>query len=409
MNNSPFGRRPQTRIAPPVPAMPGMYPQMQHRPNYQLLGDAGSSMGLGGIYTITQDKKTEEFSLDYTEDRYKTPDKIYGNIQWHIDYYWAGFVNMNYVSGLLLTGSPGAGKTEISRALCNKAIDAGLRVIVITNIKYSPELIAFLDKQDDTLMFFDEFGKVFNYHTQGKMLTLLSNTFGRRRICIIADNDINGISDAIKNRPGRLRYSKDMIKLDPSVLEDYLKHNPVKPDFKISLMALYRKSLVFIYDHLQALVSEHHFMPDLPFKDILGVLNLSGFEGKAKFILSEVIKLAENGDETLIDELAISSVPNILYKDRVNEDYIYEVNIKDLNYKPEDDTQAPPAFLGGGVEALPKGVLAKVDCSITNLLSSEPKSMVFKTDGYKVTYTLSDDPGIKDDGKNNYRQRYTRS
>lgn len=299
--------------------------------------------------------------------------------------------------------------TEIARSLCNKAVNVGMRVINVSNVKYSPELIAFLDKQEDTLMFFDEFGKVFNYSAQGKMLPLLSNTFGRRRICIIADNDLSGISTAIKNRPGRLRYSKDIIKLDPTVMEDYLKYNPVAPDFKVGLMTLYRKSLVFIFDHLQALVTEHQFNPELPFKDILNVLNLSGFEAKPMFLLSSVI-LVKDGEETPIDMELCSSYPNILYKDRVNEDYIYKVTIKDPEYKPADNEKVdviPSRFNHG--DSLPKGVLTRLDCSVNTLVDSEPKSMTFVSDGYKIVYTLTtDEKNVKDDGANNYNQPYIR-
>lgn len=339
-----------------------------------------------GIYNIKEFKSedgTMQYQLEFRRESFKVPERIYGNTSWFIQHYWKGFVDRNYKAGILLTGKAGAGKTDIGKILANKCIDAGMRAVMVTNIKYTPKLIQFLDELDNVVMFYDEFSKVFRYGEQSKMLTLLSNTLDFRRISIITENDLSSISEHIRNRPGRIFYSKHLPKIDITVITDYLSEQTLAKDFKEDIMKLYKVSLGFVYDHLQAIVEQCKRSPELEFKQIIDLLNLDQFSKEDVYSLSKLVKLDSDGKETEELDIKLYEVkPGVIKIDELERGFQYSVIEKPKDGEKDDK---PNSRFGNNDSDKETILVGK-----GNMDELYDKEIVFKTGKYKVVFKETD-------------------
>ena len=246
-----------------------------------------------GIFLLKINPATKEYFLDKKEFQYKTPNKYYGEVKSYIDFYWRSIVRNNYNGGVMLTGQKGSGKSLIAMELSNRAIQAGMRVVEITKVQFRPELLEYLDKLDNAVLFFDEFGKNFNKQQQDQMLTLLNNSLGKQRIVLITENNKINISDFIRSRPGRIRYAMHFNKLSRKTLLDYCSEFPIEEDFMADLLRVYDKAVEFQFDHLKVIVEEHLNNKDIPLDELLTLLNLDSIAMKKVLIPIEAINIKE--------------------------------------------------------------------------------------------------------------------
>ena len=254
-----------------------------------------------GIFEIVKNNDNKDFFLRYKEYLYKTPKKLYGGMEDYINFYWKSFERDKYVGGLLLTGQKGSGKTVISSVLCNKAIARGLRVVEIVNIRYSPELLKFLDSLDNVVLFFDEFGKNFTTREQDKMLTLLSNINGKERLVFITENNPDRISEFIRNRPGRVKYSLHFNKLPLRVVEEFCSEFDIDEVFYKEFLEAYKTTIMFQFDHLETIVKEHINNKDMEFKKLIEVLNIEGLIGEKRLKFRDMYRKDSDAKLTLTE------------------------------------------------------------------------------------------------------------
>jgi len=258
--------------------------------------------GYPGVYEVISinENGNRRFELKEISKKYNVPPKLYGKLNFYINFYWKAFRRTNFKSSVLLTGIAGAGKTEVGKVLSNRCIEYGLRVISITNIRFSVELLRFIEELEGVVLFFDEFGKNFQWNDQQKMLTLFSNTLDRERVVIITENEIDNISSFIRNRPGRVRFAKHFEKLESETVKEYLEEYPLSNSFKDDLMELYNTASVFAFDHLKGIVDEHLANLEIPFKDLIDLLNLGLFK-KDLFLHIQAIKYT--GDDEQLSKI----------------------------------------------------------------------------------------------------------
>jgi len=272
-----------------------------------------------GIYVIKKNiingKKVP--ILEFKTKRYSTPPKLYGELKDLVNYFWQAFKLKGYKGGVMLTGEPGSGKTELAKSLANKAIDEGMRVIDLSNIRLDEDTIEFLSTLDNVVLFFDEFYKIVG-HNQNKLLTLLSNPNDLKRIVIITENDRYNISRFIRNRPGRIRYSKHFDKLPFSVVKEYLEDFDIDEDFKRELIELYKKMPKFAFDHLKAIVDEYLLFPNLTLEEIVDNLNLDFITGSKKIVIQEVEYNGKGYPVSKSEELELDLFMNTIMKLRVD-------------------------------------------------------------------------------------------
>lgn len=255
-----------------------------------------------GVYTVIkldiEDKNMPDmlkFRLVKTSDRFVLPDVLYGDINQTAIRVWNTFAINKKSTGILLTGNSGSGKSLLGEVISNLAISKGLPVVIVTNINVSPDMLLFLTKLNDVVIFLDEYGKSIKYGDQEKMLSFFSDTT-TRKLFIITENDKYDVSRYIRDRPGRIRYHIDYTKTPKNIVLDYLNKNVMDRGVKMEILELYQSSREFSFDHLQAIVSEHLRYPNNTIEDIVGILNL-GILQRPYYVKVDKIELLINHTE----------------------------------------------------------------------------------------------------------------
>lgn len=182
--------------------------------------------------------------------------------------------------GVALIGRKGSGKTRTLKLFAGKAIEMMMPVIIISQAFSGPDFNEWIGQIEQPIMLaFDEFDKTYapsndedhsdNPRSQDGILALLQGTVsGGKKLFVFTANKDSGISNYLKNRPGRIRYTKYYEGLSQSAIIDYAtKHLADKSDQKVSgLLGVSRLTQDFSFDMLQAIVNEMNLFKEDAYK-----------------------------------------------------------------------------------------------------------------------------------------------
>lgn len=212
-----------------------------------------------GVYSLRYDTAINQYYLTKQED-FKLPAKIYGNqdviYRWLRSYHENSTKNM----GIILSGIKGGGKTITAQKFC---IESQLPVIVINEPFEGADFINFLINPEigQAIIFIDEFEKVFDqdrYYDKNKardLLTLMDGTYQTRLIFLLTVNTYN-LSDYFVNRLNRVKYRKDYIDLEQSVIDDVIDDMLINKDHRDSIRVFFEKINMCTFDLLVNLIKE---------------------------------------------------------------------------------------------------------------------------------------------------------
>jgi len=263
---------------------------LEYGPNIKpiMLGDlvTGNKKLPAGIFNLVHNPVMDKLEIIPAADRrFKLPDKIYGRLPDYAHHFWDAYTKTKDNLGVLLTGEKGTGKSELSKLICNLAVDNQYPVLNVYSVeeKKIPELIELVESLGDIVIFMDEFGKNFPVYLQDKLLPLLSSSNGGKKLFLITENSYFLLSTFIRSRPGRARYHLDFKRLESEVVEEYMADFPISKQFKEQILRFYEKSNRFTFDYLKTLIAEHITFPNMPFEDLVKLLNID--ELKTKFYM----------------------------------------------------------------------------------------------------------------------------
>jgi hypothetical protein len=239
-----------------------------------------------GVYYLRKQDNVHYIEPDI--ERFTLPKKLYGNVEQLALRFWNTFAVSEKSIGVILTGNSGSGKTEQAQVTANIAIDCGLPVIVVTDINADIDTVKYINGVTDAVILFDEFSKNFNMQLQEKMLTMLSGINRTKKLFFITENNKHTISSFIRSRPGRALYRIDYSRIEESIITEYCADYNVDPKFHNDLKNIYKKSIVFSFDHLQALVKEHLAHPNDSLEYLLTILNLDILTKDIMYIVKEI-------------------------------------------------------------------------------------------------------------------------
>ena len=262
-----------------------------------------------GVYYIRSYliDKTPYYRLEYAYPRYELPERIYGDVKDNMVRVWNEYAISGKSTGVMLTGESGNSKTLSGQILSNLAIDNDIPVVMVTEINFTIELIAFITRLANCVIFLDEFRKNISYELEAKSLTMFNDLGNTKKLFILTENDKRNISSYIRNRPGRFRYHFSFDKISKSVFKDYVNSHNVRDNFKQELEERYNKSSVFSFDHLQTIISEHIHYPDDSVDEIFSVLNVETLRRIKMFKVLDIVKLSNPDEKVMFREQTYSS------------------------------------------------------------------------------------------------------
>lgn len=250
------------------------------------------------IYSVHVDQ-FRGFYLKTEHETFKTPEKLYGNIQSRVDKVIKTYKHRSNNTGILLTGAKGAGKTLLGQVLCNQMMqELEVPVILIPQAFTGSAFHSFVDQLGEAVFMFDEFAKMYKRNdsaSQEDLLTLLDGVSRSKRMFIFTENNAHSISNFLLDRPSRIYYHFRYGKLDENAITEYCIDHGVKSDVIDSILIVSRQMTEFNFDIVQT-VAEECVRYDVKADDVealLTELNIN-FEQEEdeKFRILSVIKEA---------------------------------------------------------------------------------------------------------------------
>ena len=160
-------------------------------------------------YALKSDP-TGKLYLEQIED-FAMPGKLFGSIGKTADRIVNTYGDRTGVTGMLLTGEKGSGKTLLGKKVALDLKEQGQPIIVV-NIPISGDSFGiFLQKLGKPVtLFFDEFEKVYNHpEYQNGLLTILDGVYPIKMLAILTSNDSTKMISPLIDRPGRVYYKID--------------------------------------------------------------------------------------------------------------------------------------------------------------------------------------------------------
>ena len=197
------------------------------------------------------------FYLNIVRDRFDAPKKLFGSIDRRIEKIINTYNSRETSTGILLTGDKGSGKTRLSESLSNKMIDAGLPIILVNEMFSGEAFNSFIEKLQECVLLFDEFGKVYSKerNEQDALLTLMDGVNSSKRLIILTENLEHLINDFMIGRPGRIYYHFRYSKVEEDVIEEY-SEGKVSKKVITDIIEFSRKVKEFSFDTLKTIIEE---------------------------------------------------------------------------------------------------------------------------------------------------------
>ena len=175
-----------------------------------------------GTYIVKFDKIKQMFYLEQADD-FVLPAKIYGDDNnKHAERVLDTFEKRLLSTGVLLSGVKGAGKTLLAKKISVLGQERGYPTIVINDKWHGDEFNSFIQRINNrAIILFDEFEKVYEWHEQKKLLTLLDGVFPTKKLFLLTSNSGRDITSFLKNRPGRVYYNFQFGVLEPEFVREY--------------------------------------------------------------------------------------------------------------------------------------------------------------------------------------------
>lgn len=231
-----------------------------------------------GCYTVCKNPLSGEYFLEEGE-QFILPKKLYGKTERHSARVLKTFENRQPGTqvGVFLSGTKGSGKTLLAKHIAQKS---GLPVIVV-NAAYTDDrfMRTMQGIEQEAVILFDEFEKVYNEEDQEAILTLFDGVYTvRDKLMIITCNDKFAVKSFFHNRPSRLRYAIGFESLEKEFVEEYCADQLRDKSYSDKITMLCTVCDEFNFDMLQTLVDElNRYGGD--FEDTLDILNVKPATG----------------------------------------------------------------------------------------------------------------------------------
>jgi hypothetical protein len=224
-------------------------------------------------YTVKLNEQIDEFFLEQIEN-FDLPAKIYGTNTNYAERILKTFDDRSGATGVILSGIKGAGKTLLAKQTAVAARVKGIPTIVINKDWHGDKFNTFIQSiSTPSIILFDEFEKVYDYHAQRKILTLLDGVYNSRKLFMLTTNTEDDVSEYLQNRPGRIYYNFVFDVLEADFIQEFLEDR-LDDKSKITSIIDYAKVFSFFnFDMLSAIAEEMNRYGE-SLVEVLEVLNV---------------------------------------------------------------------------------------------------------------------------------------
>ena len=227
-----------------------------------------------GNYTVCRSPLSGEYFLEETA-AFTLPPKLYGKTERHAERILSTFKRRDPGAqiGVCLSGTKGSGKTLLAKHI---AKTSELPVIIV-NTPFSDErfMRTMQGIEQEAVIIFDEFEKLYDSDAQESILTLFDGVFtARNKVMVITCNNKYAVQSFFHNRPSRLRYSIAFEGLGVEFIREYCED--VLNDCRTYLDKIINLAVLcdeFNFDMLQTLVDELNRYGG-EFEDAVEILNV---------------------------------------------------------------------------------------------------------------------------------------
>lgn len=238
------------------------------------------------VYVVKYDDIRHMYYLEQIED-FVYPKKLYGNILNRAQKVIETYSDRPFSTGVLLSGMPGAGKSQLAKLIC---LESQLPVICVNEEHFGDDFNDFLQSiTDKAIIFFDELEKIYEFKNQAKLLTLFDGSFNTNKLYLVTVNEVEKLHFAFLARPGRLYYHFKYNGLDDAFIHEYVDDTLVHVDKKEEILKTLNLVGEVSFDILKSLIEEVNRYNIAPL-DALNDLNiLSTYKNKSYLIKKIVI------------------------------------------------------------------------------------------------------------------------
>ena len=236
------------------------------------------------------------------KDDVELNEKIYGVHESKANKILESFKHTDRNLGVILSGNKGIGKSLTAKLLAQKAIQAGLPVILVNN-GYKGIASYLSDIKQEVLVLFDEFDKTFKTGSNGRrgepgdggaqdeFLTLFDGLDQGKKLFVVTCNSLSDLSDFLVNRPGRFHYH---LRFNYPTVEEIKEYLSDKVDKKyhdqIEEVVKFSNMTDLNYDCLRAIAFELNL--GTSFKEAIKDLNITSYDNDSKY---DIICVLSNG------------------------------------------------------------------------------------------------------------------
>ena len=210
-------------------------------------------------------------------DTFDLPPKMYGSVAQESQRVLYTFNDRPGITGVLLVGERGSGKSMLAKKISIDAMALGMPVILVNNAYPSAMFNAFVQNiQQEAVFFLDEFEKTHDAAEQAAILTLLDGVIKTKKLFLLTSNSKYKVNEHMQNRPGRIYYMKEYKGIDINFIREYAADN-LKPELQSQISSIVRYSTmfnVFNFDMLKAIVEEMNRFNE-PLSSCIAFLNAS--------------------------------------------------------------------------------------------------------------------------------------
>lgn len=226
-----------------------------------------------GNYVVKFNEQTGTFYLEQAEE-FSIPSKLYGGVEKRADRIISTFRDRTQNTGVLLTGEKGSGKTMLARLISFNLAEHGIPTIIVSSEYYGETFNQFISQIDqECVIVFDEFEKLYDRESQTQVLTLLDGLFSKKKMFIITVNNIHSVDEHLINRPGRIYYYYDYAGLEREFVSEYCELNLVDKSQTADVLRVCSVFGAFNFDMLAGMVQEMNRYGETA-RDVLKHLNI---------------------------------------------------------------------------------------------------------------------------------------